>query len=30
MGGVFAELGIEFNTYVGPVATEGAKVVSEA
>jgi homoserine kinase len=30
LGSVFAELGIEFNTYVGPVATEGAKVVSIA
>ncbi|MBF9236152.1 homoserine kinase [Hymenobacter sp. BT683] len=30
MGSVFAELGIAFNTYVGPVATEGAKVISEA
>jgi homoserine kinase len=28
MGQVFAELGIEFNVYVGPVATEGARVVS--
>ncbi|MBF9221604.1 homoserine kinase [Hymenobacter ruricola] len=28
MGPVFAELGIEFNVYVGPVATEGARVVS--
>ncbi|WP_426058559.1 homoserine kinase [Hymenobacter sp. B1770] len=30
MGSVFAELGIEFNTYIGAVATEGAKVVSKA
>jgi len=30
MGSVFAELGIEFNTYVGPVATEGARVVAES
>jgi homoserine kinase len=29
MGRVFAKLGIAFNIYVGPVATEGAKVVSE-
>ena len=29
LGSVFAELGIEFNTYVGPVAGEGARVVSE-
>jgi homoserine kinase len=30
LGTVFAELGIEFNVYVGPVGTEGAKVVSES
>ena len=30
MGSVFAELGIEFNIYVGPVGTEGAKVVAES
>lgn len=30
MGSVFAELGIEFNVYVGPVATEGAWVVAES
>ncbi|WP_310394785.1 homoserine kinase [Hymenobacter sp.] len=29
MGSVFAELGIAFNTYVGPVGTEGARVVEE-
>ncbi|WP_375418393.1 homoserine kinase [uncultured Hymenobacter sp.] len=29
LGSVFAELGIAFNIYVGPVATEGARVVSE-
>lgn len=29
MGSLFAELGIEFNIYVGPVGTEGARVVSE-
>ena len=29
MGSVFAELGIEFNVYVGPVAPEGARVVAE-
>ncbi len=29
MGSVFAGLGIEFNTYVGPVGTAGARVVSE-
>ena len=29
MGRVFAELGIEFNVYVGPVGTQGAYVVSE-
>ena len=28
MGGVFAELGIAFNVYVGPVGTEGARVVA--
>ncbi|MBJ6107858.1 homoserine kinase [Hymenobacter sp. BT523] len=28
MGEVFTELGIEFHVYVGPVATEGARVVS--
>ncbi|UOQ97857.1 homoserine kinase [Hymenobacter sp. 5317J-9] len=28
MGEVFAELGIEFHVYVGPVATQGARVVS--
>jgi len=27
LGTVFAELGIAFNIYVGPVATEGARVV---
>lgn len=27
MGSVFAELGIAFNIYVGPVAAEGARVV---
>ena len=27
LGSVFAELGIAFNVYVGPVATEGARVV---
>ncbi|WP_210518282.1 homoserine kinase [Hymenobacter terricola] len=27
MGSVFAEFGIEFNVYVGPVGTEGARVV---
>jgi homoserine kinase len=30
LGGVFAELGIAYNTYVGPVATEGARIVSES
>ena len=30
LGSVFAELGIAFNIYVGPVATEGARVVAEA
>ena len=29
MGSVFAELGIEFNVYVGPVGTEGARVITE-
>ena len=29
LGSVFAELGIEFNVYVGPVGTEGARVVAE-
>ena len=29
LGSVFAELGIEFNVYVGPVGTTGAYVVSE-
>ena len=29
MGSVFTELGIDFHVYVGPVGTEGAKVVSE-
>jgi homoserine kinase len=29
MGSVFAELGITFNTYVGPVGTTGAYVVEE-
>ena len=29
LGGVFAELGIEFNVYVGPVGTRGAYVVEE-
>lgn len=29
LGSVFAELGIEFNLYVGPVGTKGAYVVSE-
>jgi homoserine kinase len=29
MGSVFAELGIEFNVYVGPVGTEGARVVAK-
>ncbi|MFD2719026.1 homoserine kinase [Hymenobacter monticola] len=29
LGGVFAELGIAFNVYVGPVGTQGAYVVSE-
>ena len=30
LGSVFAELGIAYNTYVGPVATEGARIVSES
>ncbi|ALW84226.1 homoserine kinase [Hymenobacter sedentarius] len=30
LGSVFAELGIEFKTYVGPVGTEGAKVICES
>ena len=30
LGSVFAELGIEFNVYVGPVGTEGARVVVES
>ena len=30
MGSVFTELGIDFHVYVGPVGTEGAKVVSES
>ena len=30
MGSVFAELGIAFNVYVGPVGTEGARVVEES
>jgi homoserine kinase len=30
LGSVFAELGIDFNVYVGPVGTEGARVVSES
>jgi homoserine kinase len=29
MGSVFTELGIDFHVYVGPVGTEGAKVISE-
>ena len=29
LGSVFAELGIAFNVYVGPVGTTGARVVSE-
>ena len=29
LGSVFAELGIAFNVYVGPVGTEGARVVAE-
>ena len=30
MGSVFADLGIAFNVYVGPVGTEGARVVEES
>ena len=30
LGSVFAELGIDFNVYVGAVGTEGAKVVAES
>jgi len=30
LGSVFDELGIMYNTYVGPVATEGARVVAES
>ena len=30
MGSVFAVLGIAFNVYVGPVGTEGARVVEES
>jgi len=30
LSSVFAELGIEFNVYVGPVGTEGARVVTES
>ena len=30
MGSVFAELGIAFNVYVGPVGTEGARVVEKS
>ena len=30
LGSVFAELGIAFEIYVGPVATEGARVVVES
>ncbi|WP_046243939.1 homoserine kinase [Hymenobacter terrenus] len=30
MGSVFADLGIAYNIYVGPVATEGARVVLES
>ena len=30
LGSVFAELGIEFNVYVGPVGTTGARVVTES
>ncbi|MBD2769323.1 homoserine kinase [Hymenobacter sp. BT664] len=30
LGSVFAELGVAYNTYVGPVATEGARVISES
>ena len=29
LGNVFEELGIAFNVYVGPVGTEGARVVAE-
>ena len=29
LGSVFAELGVEFNVYVGPVGTQGARVVAE-
>ncbi len=29
LGSVFAELGIAFNVYVGPVGTEGARVVAQ-
>ena len=29
LGSVFAELGIEFNVYVGPVGTTGARVVTD-
>ncbi|HEX8326236.1 MAG TPA: homoserine kinase [Hymenobacter sp.] len=29
MGSVFTELGIAFNVYVGPVGTEGARVIHE-
>ena len=29
LGSVFAELGIEFNIYVGPIGAEGARVVAE-
>ena len=29
LGSVFAELEIEFNVYVGPVGTAGARVVAE-
>ncbi|GAA3971408.1 homoserine kinase [Hymenobacter antarcticus] len=30
LGSVFAELGIEFNVYVGPVGAEGARIVAES
>ena len=30
LGSVFAELGIAFNVYVGPVGTTGARVVAES
>ncbi|GAB3297278.1 homoserine kinase [Hymenobacter humi] len=30
LGSVFAELGIAFHIYVGPVATEGARVICES